>query len=184
MGKRLTKIYTRTGDGGDTGLGNGARVEKNHPRIEAIGTVDELNSIIGLFIEKLQKQDNPQLSVIAEFLRYIQHRIFDLGGELSIPELSIITSGHVRKIETALDELNDQLTPLENFILPGGSELIATAHLARSVCRRTERRMIAMPEAAHENALRFINRLSDYLFVAASTCARATNTDEVLWAKE
>lgn len=184
MGKRLTKIYTRTGDSGETGLGDGSRVEKNHPRIEAIGTVDELNSILGLFIERLQKQDNQQLGSIAEFLRYIQHRIFDLGGELSIPELSIITSDHVRKIETALDALNDQLAPLENFILPGGSELIASAHLARSICRRTERRMVGMPEAANENALQFINRLSDYLFVAARTCARATNTDEVLWTKE
>ena len=184
MGKRLTKIYTRTGDRGDTGLGDGSRVEKNHPLVEAIGTVDELNSILGLFIARLRKQDNQQLGEIAEFLCYIQHRIFDLGGELSIPELSIITSDHVRKIETALDALNDQLAPLENFILPGGSELIATAHLTRSICRRTERRMVGMPEAANENALQFINRLSDYLFVAARTCARATNTDEVLWTKE
>lgn len=184
MGKRLTKIYTRTGDRGDTGLGDGSRVEKNHPRVEAMGTVDELNSILGLLIEQLQKQDNQQLSEISGFLRYVQHRVFDLGGELSIPELSIITSEHVRKIETELDALNDHLDPLENFILPGGSELIATAHLARSICRRAERRMVDMSEGINENALQFINRLSDYLFVAARTCARATNIKEVLWTKE
>jgi cob(I)alamin adenosyltransferase len=186
MGKRLSKIYTRTGDKGETGLGDGSRIDKNHPRIEAIGTVDELNSVIGLFIEELIAGDSEGLSQMAVFLRGCQHRIFDLGGELSIPGFEIINASHVAKIERDLDELNAHLAPLENFILPGGSRLIASAHLARAVCRRAERCVVSLNQAEqiNEHVLLFLNRLSDYLFVAARTCARITGIDEVLWQKD
>ena len=186
MGKRLSRIYTRTGDNGETGLGDGTRISKDHPRTEAMGTVDELNSAIGMLIEEMRISGNTDLASLTSFLRYCQHRLFDLGGELSIPGFEIITPRHVEKTEQALDELNEHLQPLENFILPGGSRLIASAHLARAVCRRAERCVVTLgaQEDINPEALRFLNRLSDYLFVAARTCARLTNVNEVLWQKE
>ncbi|MBT4492583.1 MAG: cob(I)yrinic acid a,c-diamide adenosyltransferase [Gammaproteobacteria bacterium] len=185
MGKRLSKIYTRTGDGGETGLGDGSRIRKSAPRIEAIGTVDELNSVIGVVVEELIESDKPDLHDIAGFLRSLQHRVFDLGGELSIPGFNIITADHVSAIEENLDTLNEPLPPLENFILPGGSRLIANCHMARAICRRAERTVIALAETEDVNAtaLEFLNRLSDYLFVLARSCARITGVDEVLWEK-
>ena len=185
MGKRLSKIYTRTGDGGETGLGDGNRVSKTHPRIEAIGSVDELNSIIGLLVEELLLENDEALNSIAEFLRSLQHRIFDLGGELSIPGFDIITADHVSAIESELDALNDHLQPLENFILPGGSKLIASCHMARAICRRAERHVVALAreDAVNQAGMEFLNRLSDYLFVVARSCARITGIDEVLWEK-
>lgn len=185
MGKRLSKIYTRTGDDGETGLGDGSRVSKTHPRIEAIGSVDELNSIVGLLVEELLENGNPELDTIAEFLRAMQHRIFDLGGELSIPGFDIITADHVTAIEIQLDALNAHLEPLENFILPGGSRLIANCHVARAICRRAERQVaaLAQKEPINKAGMEFLNRLSDYLFVVARSCARITGVDEVLWTK-
>lgn len=185
MGKRLSKIYTRTGDGGETGLGDGTRVAKDDLRIEAIGDVDELNSFIGLLVEELNEGDTT-LAPIARFLRKCQHRAFDVGGELSIPGFRIIDARHVTEIEDQLDELNQHLDPLENFILPGGSRLVATIHLARSVCRRAERSVVKLSERdeINDNGLKFLNRLSDYLFVAARYTALKTNVPEVLWQKD
>lgn len=185
MGKRLSKIYTRTGDEGETGLGDGSRIKKTHPRVEAMGSVDELNSSLGVLVEELISAGNDDLVVIATFLRLTQHRIFDLGGELSIPGYEIINADHVAAIEDNLDQLNDHLAPLENFILPGGSRLIASCHMVRAICRRAERDVIALSEVATINAfaLEFLNRLSDYLFVVARSCARITGVDEVLWEK-
>ena len=141
MGKRLSKIYTRTGDQGETGLGDGSRIRKGHCRIQAIGSVDELNSFVGLLSEELYKETNKkftQLEPLSNFVRDCQHRIFDLGGELSIPGYTLIDQNDVTKIEQSLDQLNQDLAPLENFILPGGSSLIANFHLCRSICRRAE----------------------------------------------
>ncbi|MDA0977083.1 MAG: cob(I)yrinic acid a,c-diamide adenosyltransferase [Proteobacteria bacterium] len=185
MGKRLSKIYTRTGDKGETGLGDGSRVPKTHPRVEAMGSVDELNSIVGLVVEELLMEDEEALQPVADFLRSLQHRIFDLGGELSIPGFEIVTADHVKAIETALDDLNQHLPPLENFILPGGSRLIANCHMARAICRRAERNVAALAEVETVNtaAMEFLNRLSDYLFVVARSCARITGVAEVLWQK-
>ncbi len=185
MGKRLSKIYTRTGDKGETGLGDGSRISKTAPRVEAMGSVDELNSIVGVVVEELLESNLPDLVTVAEFLRTLQHRIFDLGGELSIPGFEIISSDHVNAIEQELDAMNEHLEPLENFILPGGSRLIANCHMARSICRRAERNIaeLAQAEEVNSHAMQFINRLSDYLFVLARTCARLTEVDEVLWEK-
>lgn len=185
MGKRLSKIYTRTGDKGETGLGDGSRISKTHPRVEAMGSVDELNSIVGVVVEELILADRDALQPIAEFLRSLQHRIFDLGGELSIPGFEIVTADHVEAIEVDLDRLNADLPPLENFILPGGSRLIAQCHMARAICRRAERNVVllAEDETVNQAAMEFLNRLSDYLFVVARSCARLTEVDEVLWAK-
>ena len=185
MGKRLSKIYTRTGDKGETGLGDGSRISKTAPRVEAMGSVDELNSIVGVVVEELLASNQPDLTSVAEFIRTLQHRIFDLGGELSIPGFEIISAKHVVVIEQQLDVMNEQLEPLENFILPGGSRLIANCHMARSICRRAERNIaaLAQTESVNANAMEFINRLSDYLFVLARTCARLTQVNEVLWEK-
>jgi cob(I)alamin adenosyltransferase len=185
MGKRLSKIYTKTGDKGETGLGDGNRVSKTHPRIKAIGTVDELNSILGVLIEEIRRVNTRSLGSIDAFIQDCQHRVFDLGGELSIPGFEIISATHVEAVEVALDILNDELEPLENFILPGGSMLVAQCHMARSICRRAERDVIALnqEESVNDSALKFLNRLSDYLFVAARSCARLTGVDEVLWRK-
>ena len=185
MGKRLSKIYTRTGDRGETGLGDGSRISKTHPRVEAMGSVDELNSMVGLVVENLIAENRPELTSVANFMRLQQHRIFDLGGEISIPGFKIVTADHVAAIEQNLDALNDQLAPLENFILPCGSKLIANCHLARAICRRAERNLAALAEneSINEAALEFLNRLSDYLFVVARSCARITGVNEVLWKK-
>ncbi|MAM82116.1 MAG: ATP:cob(I)alamin adenosyltransferase [Gammaproteobacteria bacterium] len=185
MGKRLSKIYTRTGDKGETGLGDGSRISKTAPRVEAMGSVDELNSIVGVVVEELLASNQPDLTSVAEFIRTLQHRIFDLGGELSIPGFEIISAKHVVVIEQQLDVMNEKLDPLENFILPGGSRLIANCHMARSICRRAERNIaaLAQTESVNANAMEFINRLSDYLFVLARTCARLTQVNEVLWEK-
>lgn len=182
MGKRLSKIYTRTGDAGSTGLGDGKRIAKDDTRIEAIGAVDELNSWLGVSIESLNECGDT-VAGLATFLRTCQHHIFDLGGELSIPGHRIIGAAHVDAIEEQLDLLNADLEPLTNFILPGGSRLIAELHIARSVCRRAERRVVTLAGNAEVNpeALKFLNRLSDLLFVAARYCAKATGVDEVLW---
>ena len=183
MGKRLSKIYTKTGDAGETGLGDGSRVAKASPRVEAMGCVDELNSVIGLLVETLKTESADELKSVASFLRSVQHRIFDIGGEISIPGYAIITDDHVSQVETALDELNEHLPPLENFILPGGSRLVAECHHARAVCRRAERRLVqvAASEDINQPGLSYLNRLSDYLFVVARSCARVTGVDEVLW---
>ncbi len=181
MGYRLSKIYTRTGDSGTTGLGDGSRVAKDSPRIEAIGCVDELNSLIGLLIAEGVTEEQQQ------WLINIQHRLFDLGGEMAVPGFKSVTDQHIESLEQQLDQLNETLPPLQDFILPGGSKQAAQCHQARAVCRRTERRvtqLAALPEQDINPAgLKYLNRLSDLLFVMARTLARADGGSEVLWDK-
>lgn len=185
MGKRLSKIYTRTGDEGETGLGDGSRLGKDHNRVHAMGSCDELNSHLGLLIEELKLAELQNLTVLIEFFVRCQHRIFDLGGEISIPGFEIINDSHVTELEVMLDKLNEDLPALDNFIMPSGSRLIAVAHLTRSVCRRAERDVVNLARTDEINTagLRFLNRLSDLLFVTARFIAHATNVPEVLWEK-
>lgn len=177
MAKRLTKIYTRTGDGGTTGLADGSRVAKDAPRIEAIGAVDELNSVIGLLLSEALPQD------VHGCLIDVQHDLFDLGGELSVPGHAIMTEAHVTRLEGLLDRFNAGLQPLKDFVLPGGSRAAGCAHVARSVCRRAERRVVAMErkEKAPPYAVRYLNRLSDLLFVLARILNRHAGGGDVLW---
>ncbi|MCL5041873.1 MAG: cob(I)yrinic acid a,c-diamide adenosyltransferase [Gammaproteobacteria bacterium] len=181
MGYRLSKLYTRTGDKGDTGLADGRRISKDHPRVEAMGSVDELNSQLGVLLAELAE---PALHTLQAHLAPIQHRLFDLGGELAVPGYDIISADDVTALEALIDEYNAELQPLTNFILPGGSRPVALAHLARSVCRRAERRYLTLAnhEAVNEQAPIYLNRLSDLLFVIARTIARLQGTPEVLWA--
>lgn len=178
MGHRLSKIYTRTGDDGTTGLGDGGRVEKDHPRMEAIGSVDELNSLIGMLIAELPLDD-----LLREPLAAIQHNLFNLGGELSIPGYVMLKPEHISALETLLDQLNEPLPPLKNFILPGGSRSAAVCHLARAVCRRAERDLVTLSRDTEINVSgrHYVNRLSDFLFVLARVLARRDGGAEVLW---
>jgi cob(I)alamin adenosyltransferase len=178
MGNRLSSIVTRTGDTGTTGLGDGSRVAKDSERIEAIGTVDELNSAIGLLAAL------PGLSGdVGKLLLTIQHDLFDLGGELAVPGHSALTASHVESLEQAVACRNATLPPLKEFILPGGSEAAARCHLARSIARRAERRCWTLAGSGKVNhlALVYLNRLSDLLFVLARTLARADGGNEILW---
>ena len=179
MGHRLTKIYTRTGDTGTTGLGDGSRVAKDNARIEAIGTVDELNSCIGMLLA----EDMPD--PLRERLTAVQHDLFDLGGELSIPGYTAITDGHISRLENALDGFNADLPPLKEFILPGGSRTAALCHLCRTVCRRAERRLVSLGAGEQSSALaqRYLNRLSDLLFVMCRVFNRAAGGNDVYWQK-
>ena len=181
MGYRLSKIYTRTGDKGTTGLGDGRRVDKDSARIEAIGTVDELNSLIGVLIAQ------PTPPSVSEILTGIQHRLFDLGGELSIPSMQVIKDDAVEQLEAHLDRLNGDLPPLREFILPGGNLPAAHCHHARTVCRRAERRLTHLSRMEEEevsaNALKYLNRLSDLLFVIGRVLARENGGNEVFWRK-
>ncbi|CEA02744.1 cob(I)yrinic acid a,c-diamide adenosyltransferase [Pseudomonas saudimassiliensis] len=180
MGYRLSKLYTRTGDAGTTGLADGSRVPKDSPRIEAMGDVDELNSCIGVLLAGLT---GAAVEPVRTALAPVQHRLFDVGGELAIPGALIISADDVTELETLIDQFNAQVPPLKEFILPGGSLLIAQAHLARSVCRRAERRYqtLAAEQSINPQALAYLNRLSDLLFVLARSIARLDNTPEVLW---
>ncbi len=174
MGFRLSKIYTRTGDTGETGLGDGRRVSKDHPRVEAIGEVDTLNSQLGLLLAGLidEAQRVQALNEVIEVLAPCQHRLFDLGGELAMPSYKALNSTEV-----------DELGPLENFILPGGSSLIAQAHICRSLARSAERRCqhLNAVEPLEGAGLAYINRLSDLLFVAARLIGRRQGIAEILW---
>jgi cob(I)alamin adenosyltransferase len=185
MGFRLSKIYTRTGDSGETGLGDGRRVPKDHPRVEAIGEVDTLNSQLGLLLAQLNHQasQTPELREVVEVLQPCQHRLFDLGGELAMPAYQALTQGEVERLEAAIDLWNEELGPLENFILPGGSPLIAQAHVCRSLARTAERRcqQLNALEPLEGVGLAYINRLSDLLFVAARMIARRQRVAEILW---
>ncbi|MBD8491831.1 cob(I)yrinic acid a,c-diamide adenosyltransferase [Pseudomonas syringae] len=185
MGFRLSKIYTRTGDSGETGLGDGRRVPKDHPRIEAIGEVDTLNSQLGLLLAGLTEAvaQHPALAELIEVLAPCQHRLFDLGGELAMPAYQALNTLEIERLETAIDQWNDELGPLENFILPGGSALIAQAHVCRSLARTAERRcqQLNAIEPLQGAGLAYINRLSDVLFVAARMIARRQGVAEILW---
>ena len=180
MGNRLSKIYTRTGDDGTTGMGDGSRVEKDDPRIEAIGAVDELNSTTG-FLLTHELPDAVRTS-----LTTIQHRLFDIGGEFSIPGTTVITTEQVEQLEQILDELNADLPPLKEFILPGGTESAAACHMARAVCRRAERRSYSLGKQASVNpaSLKYLNRLSDLLFVMARHLNQQAGEPDVFWTHE
>jgi len=178
MGNRLSRIYTRTGDDGTTGLGDGSRVPKDSLRVEAFGTVDELNSAIGVL---LATPDIPP--DIRASLTEVQHELFDLGGELCIPGHQVITAEHVTRLEKSLDEFNDTLPPLKEFILPGGGPAAAACHLARAIARRAERRVwtLSRAESVSAEVPKYLNRLSDLLFVLARMLARHERGAEVLW---
>jgi cob(I)alamin adenosyltransferase len=178
MGNRLSRIYTRTGDDGTTGLGDGARVRKDDARVEAYGTVDEANSAIGVVLAV------PGLPTeVARCLVGIQHDLFDLGGELCIPGMTVIKAERVAELEQVLDRFNDPLPALKDFILPGGGPAAAACHLARTVSRRAERRVwtLAASEPVNPEVPKYLNRLSDLLFVIARVLARHENGAEVLW---
>ncbi len=181
MGNRLSKIYTRTGDDGTTGLGDGSRVRKDSLRVEAYGTVDELNSAIGVLLAVPDLPDD-----VSACLTGVQHELFDMGGELCIPGHTAITAAHVTRLENALDGFNDTLPPLKEFILPGGGGAAAACHLARAVARRAERRVwtLAAAEAVGPEVTNYLNRLSDLLFVMARVLARHAHGTEVLWRHE
>jgi cob(I)alamin adenosyltransferase len=181
---RITRVYTRTGDDGTTGLGSGDRVDKNHPRIEAYGTIDELNSALGV---ALALGLEPEL---AAALRRIQNELFHLGADLCVPEsrkqevpVPSIEERHVLAMEETIDRLGERLAPLENFLLPGGTAGAAQLQLARTICRRAERRLVSLAAAAEVNpsAHRYLNRLSDALFVMARYENRAKGVAEPLW---
>ena len=178
MANRLTKIYTRTGDDGTTGLGDGTRVPKENLRVEAYGTVDEANSFIGMVLAV------PTLPVaIRSCLTEVQHDLFDLGGELCIPGHRMITAAYIDRLELTLDGFNDELPPLKDFILPGGGPAAAACHVARTVCRRAERRVwsLARVQDVAPEAVKYLNRLSDLLFVLARVLARHEQGAEVIW---
>ena len=181
MGHRLSKIYTRTGDDGTTGLGDGSRVPKTHARIEAYGTVDEANSAIGVILAV------PNLPpAVAEALTQIQHELFDLGGELAVPGFRAIQDSHIDQLEQCLDRFNEPLPPLKEFILPGGGPAAAACHVARAITRRAERNAwaLAQSETVAPEVTRYLNRLSDLLFVVARVLARHENGQEVLWKRK
>ncbi|MFC0677195.1 cob(I)yrinic acid a,c-diamide adenosyltransferase [Lysobacter korlensis] len=180
MGNRLSKIYTRTGDDGTTGLGDGSRVAKDSARVAAYGTVDEANSAIGLVLASEVPDE------VRTLLTAVQHQLFDLGGELCIPGHAAITDADIERLEQHLDAFNEPLPALKDFILPGGGEAAARCHIARTVVRRGEREAVALSrlEPVRPEAVRYLNRLSDLLFVLARVLARASGHGEVLWNHE
>lgn len=182
MGNRLTKIVTRTGDTGTTGLSDGARVDKDAPRMEAIGTVDELSSQMGLAQALISGA--PEGAALCETLSLLQHDLFDLGGALSMPLAPLLSEAHVARLDGILEALNAELPPLREFILPGGSAAIAALHVARCVARRAERRLVSLlADEPQDGAsgLAYLNRLSDLLFVMARTVARQEGVAEHYW---
>jgi cob(I)alamin adenosyltransferase len=180
VGNRLSKIYTRTGDDGTTGLGDGTRVPKDSARVAAYGTVDELNSAIGVVLA-VELPDAVRDGLVA-----VQHQLFDLGGELCIPGHAAIFDADIDRLEQRLDAFNADLAPLKEFILPGGGIAAAHCHLARTIARRAERETIALAreETVRPQAVRYLNRLSDLLFVIARVLARASGQGDVLWNHE
>lgn len=180
MGNRLSKIYTRTGDAGDTGLGDGTRVPKDSPRVEAYGTVDELNSLIGVVLASVPPD------AVRECLIDVQHDLFDLGSELAVPGYRALKDDCVERLEHQLDAFNADLPNLKEFILPGGSMAVANTHLARTVCRRAERRVLSLgrEEKLDGLSLKYLNRLSDLLFVIARVLARQDGAEEIYWRSE
>jgi len=180
MANRLTKIYTCTGDDGSTGLGDGTRVSKDHIRVDCYGSVDETNALIGVVLtHKLPDK-------VQECLSLIQHRLFDLGGELCIPGHTILKQAHVEHLEASIDDLNSKLPPLKEFILPGGSPAAAHCHVARTVCRRSERLLVTLSnaETVNPSALHYLNRLSDLLFVIARVLIHAEKGKEIYWQRD
>lgn len=179
MGNRLTRIYTRTGDRGETGLGDGSRVPKTAPRVEAMGAVDELNCHIGVLL--VQALPPAAQSLLSD----VQHDLFDLGGELAIPGTCLVEAAYTARLERALDELNAPLPPLQEFVLPGGNAAAAQCHVARAVCRRAERELLRLnaEEPLNPDSAVYLNRLSDLLFVLGRVLARENGGREVTWAR-
>ncbi len=180
MGNRISKVYTRTGDDGTTGMADGSRVAKDAPVIHAIGDVDELNACIGV----LRAEDLPDF--VDKALEHIQHELFALGGELAMPRYQVIAARHIGKLEVQIDALNGRLKPLKEFILPTGNRSVTLCHQARTVCRRMERSLVS---CTHERASRmeirqYINRLSDFLFVVARVLAEDGNLEEIFWERD
>ena len=177
MANRLSKIYTRTGDDGTTGLGDGTRVAKDSLRVDAMGDVDELNSVIGLMLTEAMPD------ILVDTLTQIQHDLFNLGGEICIPDYVILGQANIDNLEEAIDTLNDELEPLKEFILPGGTKAAAYCHLARTVCRRAERKLItlARDEKVTAISLKYLNRLSDLLFVLCRIINKEAGVPDVLW---
>jgi len=181
MGNRLSRIVTRTGDDGSTGLGDGTRVRKDTARIEAMGSVDELNCTLGVLLSN-ELHDEPASACLTE----VQHDLFDLGGELSIPGHVAVTDAHVLRLDAAVERFNADLSPLKEFILPGGTRAASLAHIARTVCRRAERALVrlAQTELVSDPARKYLNRLSDLLFVIARVQNREARLGDVLWRKD
>jgi len=181
MGNRLSKLYTRTGDDGTSGLSGGERIAKNHPRMNAMGSVDELNSVIGLLISKLI--DDQEL---INTLTSIQHDLFNIGGEISMPGHSFIKAEKVSDLERLIDFYNESVEPLKDFILPGGSEQASICHMARSIARRSERDVITLhnEEPVNDTTRQYLNRLSDLLFAMARIINLRLDQADVLWKKE
>ncbi|MEP7181720.1 MAG: cob(I)yrinic acid a,c-diamide adenosyltransferase [Betaproteobacteria bacterium] len=179
MGHRLSKIVTRTGDAGTTGLGDGSRVAKDSARIAAIGEIDELNSALGVLLA----EELP--AVVRDCLTAVQHDLFDLGGEVSVPGYTAVVDTHVARLEADVERFNADLAPLKEFVLPGGTRAAALAHVGRTVCRRAERALVhlAAAEPVSDAARRYVNRLSDLLFVLARTLNRGAGSPDVLWQK-
>jgi cob(I)alamin adenosyltransferase len=179
MGYRLSKIYTRTGDAGTTGLGDGSRTGKDSLRITAIGEIDETNTVIGLLLCESLPDD------VSELLTGIQHDLFDLGGELSIPGAALLATDRPTRLESAIDRYNAELPPLKDFILPGGSRPAALAHQARAISRRAERAIVALGQIETISAAgrQYLNRLSDLMFVLARYLNRCAGRGDVLWQK-
>lgn len=180
MGNRLSKIYTRTGDDGTTGLGDGSRVAKDSARVEAYGSVDEANSAIGMVLAAAVPD------TIRACLTDVQHDLFELGGELCIPGHSAVTEAYIDRLEHDLDKFNGDLPRLKEFILPGGGQAAAACHLARAIVRRAERRVLSLAsvEDVRPEIVKYLNRLSDLLFVIARVLARKESGQEVLWNRE
>ena len=177
MGHRLSRIYTRTGDDGTTGLGDGTRVGKDDPRVEAMGTVDELNSAVG----RVLAHEVP--ASVRDCLERVQHDLFDLGAELCLPGVTKVEETHIERLERELDAFNADLPPLKEFILPGGAMEAADAHVARTVCRRAERTLVSLgkAEGGGDGGRRYLNRLSDLLFVIARVLNRSVGRPDVMW---
>ena len=178
MGNRLSKIVTRTGDDGTTGLASGDRIRKDHIRMEAMGTVDELNCFVGSFIDVLAAD-----SQLRPIFSQIQNDLFDLGGELAMPDYTMIGDAHCLRLEEHVEALNEPLQPLKDFILPAGSEALSRCHIVRAVARRAERRMVELSatDTVNANARKYLNRLSDLAFVSARWLAHEQGEPEVLW---
>lgn len=185
MANRLTKIYTRSGDKGTTALANGSRVNKDHPRIEALGDTDELNCLLGLLVAELLVAESPAQEALRKLLLQCQNDLFDLGGELAVADANyqVITAAVIADMEQQIDELNSTLPPLKEFILPGGNRPAALCHQARSICRRAERRVVelARQETVNPEGAAYLNRLSDLLFVSARILSRQNGGEEILW---
>ena len=180
MGYRLSKIYTRTGDAGTTGMADGSRIEKDHVRVAAIGDIDELNSLLGMVISESTSDE------VNDILLTVQHDLFNLGGQLSMPEMELVTDLRIEWLETTLDKYNEDLPPLKDFILPGGGKAAAICHLARAVCRRSERSMVSLSRemSISTHLLAYVNRLSDLLFVLCRVLSKVSGEEEVYWKSE